>query len=178
MNKTLNNAQRKLVEDNHNLIYSFLNSRHLSLDSVEDWYGTAAIGLCKAALAFDESRGVKFTTLAYICMDNEVRLTLGKNRKNVTAVASVDDEIVADDSGCFLTDVIPDKRDFYYPVYLNDAIEIATRSLNDRDKQIVDLIMNHGLSYSAVAIKFGVSQPTASRVYNKFLNKIREQLNG
>ena len=41
MSQTLNNAQRKLVEDNHNLIYSFLNSRHLSLDAVEDWYGTA-----------------------------------------------------------------------------------------------------------------------------------------
>lgn len=174
MSKVLNDAQRKLVEDNHNLIYSFLNSRHLSLDSVEDWYGTAAIGLCKAALTFDESRGAKFATLAYICMDNEVRQVLRKNRKNVTVVASLDDDIATAEGGCFLADVIPDSRDFYYPIYLNDAIEIASRSLNDRDKQIIDLIINHGLTHSAIAIKFGVAQPTVSRVYGKFLKKIRE----
>lgn len=173
MNKVLNNAQRKLVEDNHNLIYSFLNSRHLSLNAVEDWYGTAAVGLCKAALAFDESRGVKFSVLAYICMDSEVRC-VSKNRKSVSAAVSLDDELATSESGCFLTDIIPDKRDSFYSIYLNDAVNIAYRRLNDRDKQIVDLIVNYGLTHSAIAANFGVARSTVSQVYDKFLKQIRD----
>lgn len=177
MSKVLNDAQRKLVEDNHNLIYSFLNSRHLSLDSVEDWYGTAAIGLCKAALTFDESRGAKFTTLAYICMDNEVRMVLRTRRKNVNAIVSLDDELSTADGGCYLADVIPDNRDFYYPIYLNDAVEIATRKLSDRDKKFIDLIINHGMTNTEIAKQFGVSQPTVSRVYCKFIKSVRDYFN-
>ncbi len=176
MSKVLNDAQRKLVEDNHDLIYSFLNSRHLSLDSVEDWYGTAAIGLCKAALTYDESRGAKFATLAYICMDNEVRMVLRNSCKSAQAIVSLDDDISTTD-GCCLADVIPDNRDFYYPIYLNDAVEIATRKLNDRDKMFIDLIINHGMTNTEIAKQFGVSQPTVSRVYHKFIESIRNYFN-
>lgn len=174
MSKVLNDAQRKLVEDNHNLIYSFLNSRHLSLDSVEDWYGTAAIGLCKAALTFDESRGAKFTTLAYICMDNEVRGIMRTNRKLAQATVSLDDPIEGAD-GCTLADVITDNgRDFMESVYLNDAIAIAYKKLNERDKAMIDMVVNQGMTNIAVAAKFGVAQPTVSRVYTKFIKMIRE----
>lgn len=119
MSQTLNSTQRKLVEDNHNLIYSFLNSRHLSLDAVEDWYGTAAIGLCKAALIYDENQGVKFATFAYICMDNEVRTMLHTHRKNFSVVSSSDDEVTTIDSSCCFEDIIPDNPDFYCSIYLD-----------------------------------------------------------
>lgn len=42
-------AEKKLVEQNHNLIYAFLQKYHLT---IEDYYGLAAIGLCKAAMTF------------------------------------------------------------------------------------------------------------------------------
>lgn len=176
MSQTLNEQQRKLVEDNHNLIYSFLNSHHLSLDAVEDWYGTAAIGLCKAALIYDESRGSKFSTLAYLCMDNEVKMIMRNNRKCVSTVASLDDEVRSSD-GCCLADVVPDNRDFYFSIYLNDAIAIATRKLSERDKQFIDLIVNHGKTNTEIARQFGVSQPTVSRVYCGFIKSIREYFN-
>lgn len=63
----LNDMQKKMVEDNHNLIYSFLAKHNLS---VEEWYDVAAIGLCKAAQSYDGS--AKFNTLAYKVMFNEV----------------------------------------------------------------------------------------------------------
>lgn len=64
----LNNEQRKLVEENHNLIYSFLNNQALSIN---EWYDICAIGLCKAALTFNGT--TKFSTFAYKCMLNSVR---------------------------------------------------------------------------------------------------------
>lgn len=88
MNKKMNDAQRKLAEDNHNLIYSFLSNHNLSLDAVEDWYGTAAIGLCKAALFFDESCETEFSALAYACMESEIR-TIQSHCSSVTATISL-----------------------------------------------------------------------------------------
>lgn len=70
----LNNEQRKLVEDNHNLIYSFLHKQALS---VGGWYDICAIGLCKAALHYKGT--TNFSTFAYICMLNVVRKEMRKN---------------------------------------------------------------------------------------------------
>lgn len=175
MNQALNHTQRKLVEDNHNLIYSFLNSRNLSLNSVEDWYGTAAIGLCKAASVFDENRGSKFTTLAYICMDNEVKQIMRKNRKDVPVTNSINEDISNTD-GCSLSEIIPDPRDCFYSVYLNDAITIATSKMSDRHKSVLKMLVEDGLSQKAISQKLNISQGHISRIYNSFLKNIREYL--
>lgn len=177
MSRTLNDAQRKLVEDNHNLIYSFLNSRHLSLDATEDWYGTAAIGLCKAALNFDESRGAKFATLAYICMDNEVRMVMRNNRKCIVPDCSLEYEYGEGSGVMSLADIIQDSHDCYYTVYLNDAVQIATRNLSDRDKKILSMIINDGKTHREIAKLYNLSQPTVSRIYGRFIKQIRDYFN-
>ena len=46
----MTDEQRKLVEDNHSLIYLVINNMGLS---VEDNYDIAAIGLCNAAIGYD-----------------------------------------------------------------------------------------------------------------------------
>ena len=62
--------QKKLFEDNHNLIYSYAKKKHISS---EKWYDVLAIGLCKAARSFDPDKG-KFSTWAYRFFDNEIRI--------------------------------------------------------------------------------------------------------
>ena len=79
--KQLNQIQQKLVEDNHNLIYSFMNKNKLSTDAVEDWYGTCAIAMCKAAMTYDPNRNVKFNTVAYVYMNNAMKTALEKQFK-------------------------------------------------------------------------------------------------
>lgn len=59
---------QQFVTENHNLIYAFLKANDLD---VEEYYDVAAIGLCKAAQAYDESKGFMFSTFAYQCMRNE-----------------------------------------------------------------------------------------------------------
>ena len=68
---------QELIEQNHNLIWEYLHRNHLS----EDYYGDAAIGLCKAAKYYDSSKGA-FSTLAFKCMSNECR---GAIRNNINA---------------------------------------------------------------------------------------------
>lgn len=171
MSKTLNDAQRKLVEDNHNLIYSFLNSRHLSLDSVEDWYGTAAIGLCNAAMTFDESRGTKFQTYAYKCMKNAVNGVMRNNAKLIVPVFSLDDTAIENGS---LEGIITDNKDPFFDIYVKESIEIATRGMSDRDKQMVDMIIRQGYDQSSVARVFGLSRQRVSEIMKPVLETIRE----
>ena len=73
----LTDEQRKLVEDNHNLIYSFAISRKIS---IEEYYDLLAIGLCKAAYYYNPEKG-KFSTIAYIRMQHElIALRAYKNK--------------------------------------------------------------------------------------------------
>ena len=64
METKLTPEQQRLVEDNHNLIYSFIQLKRLDLD---EWYDVCAIGLCHAAQKWNPARG-KFTTIAYRAM--------------------------------------------------------------------------------------------------------------
>ena len=48
MSLKLNDEQRKLVEQNHNLIYSAMTKCGIRRQDFDDYYGFAAIGLCKA----------------------------------------------------------------------------------------------------------------------------------
>lgn len=57
----LTEAQRRLVADNHNLIYGFAHKRRLSVD---DWYDILAATLCRAAQSYDPARGA-FSTWFY-----------------------------------------------------------------------------------------------------------------
>lgn len=60
--------QRKIAEENHNLIYSFARSRKLD---IEEFYDLLAIGLCKAAYYYNPDKG-RFSTIAYIRMQHEL----------------------------------------------------------------------------------------------------------
>lgn len=78
-NIKLNTEQRKLVEDNHDLIYGFMVKYKLDFNN---WYDVCAIGLCKASVIYDNS--TCFSTLAYRCMYNEVSNTkrIGRSKKH------------------------------------------------------------------------------------------------
>lgn len=63
--------QSMLVEQNHNLIYHYINAHDLTID---EYYDILAIALCKAAEAYDPSKGVCFSTFTYRCFYNACSL--------------------------------------------------------------------------------------------------------
>jgi len=58
----LTDEQKKIVEENHNLIYGVAKKFHLNID---DWYGVLAIELCKSVLHHNPERG-KLSTYYYM----------------------------------------------------------------------------------------------------------------
>lgn len=108
----LNNEQRKLVEENYNLLYGFMTNHNLDYNQ---WYDICAIGLCKAALRYNTS--ANFSTYAYKCMLNEVRNEMQKLKlkKNMgvseTVSLSTEVHLATDKIVCTLDEFIASKRE-------------------------------------------------------------------
>ena len=74
----LNDEERKLIENNYGLIFSFAIKKNLELDEV---YGELATGMCYAAHMFNPDRG-KFSTFAYYCMNSELNKSYKLKNRN------------------------------------------------------------------------------------------------
>ena len=56
--------QRKLVKDNENLVYAVVNKIIHRVHKPSDMIQEGFVGLCQAAMRYDETRGNKFSTYA------------------------------------------------------------------------------------------------------------------
>lgn len=173
----LTNSQKKLVEDNHNLIFAFLHLRGLPLDSTEDWYGVAAIGMCQAAKAYDESRGVKFSTLAFKAMDNEVKRTCRDNSKEVLPSVSLD-ECVLEDPYLTLGNIVPDPKESFSSIDLGQAIDEAYNELTDTQRKIIDLLLYREFTQQQAATEANVSVSRVSKIYRNFVDSVNSHCAG
>ena len=68
MSVQLTDIQKKLIEDNHNLIYRYAALHKID---VNEYYDVLAIGLCKAAIAYNSDKS-QFSTFAYQKMGGEI----------------------------------------------------------------------------------------------------------
>ena len=94
---TLSTEQAKLVENNHNMIYSFMKKYKLS---EEEWYDVVAIGLVKAAISYIPNE-FKFSTYAYKCMYNEMCIEFKNQNKYWKDLLSLDYEYESNEGDDF-----------------------------------------------------------------------------
>ena len=155
----MNPEQKKLVEENHNLIHSFLHRGKLS---EADYYDLAAIGLCKAAEAYNPSKGYKFSTLAYRCMGNligkEFRDSKAKKRQGV--VLSYD-QIVTDDI-TFL-DTMESAKNTENEVVSRITLRKLLSGMSPKQREVLCLL-SQGYTQQEVAKLVNTSQSWVSRV--------------
>ena len=119
----LTDEQRKLVEDNHDLIQWFIRYKCPSAKYIDDVYGMLAIVLCNCALHWDPDRG-KFTTLAVRAFNNQIakywRLArMAPRAIHLEDMLSLDFEYGTGDDVYTAKDFIPDAHN---PGY--DAVEL------------------------------------------------------
>ncbi len=172
--KQLNQTQQKLVEDNHNLIYSFMNKNHLSENAIEDWYGACAVALCKAALAYNPDKNLKFSTLAYVCMNNEMKKVLEKMSEEEQCL-SLDYNI---SENIKLLDCIRSNKDELGEIEIYEVLNRHYGKLSDRNKQIIDDCIHKNSNLGDIGKTYGIAKSTVSVIYNKFLNNIYSDLYG
>lgn len=157
----MTDEQRKLVEENHNLIYGFLNKEELEDD---DYYDIVAIGLCKAAMNYNEKKG-KFSTFAYKCMNTEVKIyykylnkkTLIPNNLVYSYDVSATDDVKETVINSLLKD---DKNNINYSIE-SVTFEEFLITLKDKEKIVVEYL-KEGLTQQEIAKKVNRSQQAIS----------------
>ena len=172
--KQLNQTQQKLVEDNHNLIFSFMNKNKLSFNDVEDWYGTCAIAMCKAAMTYDPDRNVKFGTVAYVYMNNAMKNTLAKYSKEEMCL-SLDYYMTEDIQ---LEDCITNNSDEIGEFEFYTIFDKHYSQLTNRKKQIIDTCINDDGSFEDIAKLLGITKQRVGQVHKNFLDNLYSDLYG
>lgn len=158
--QALSKSQQKLVSENHNLIYSFANQRGINLT---EYYDVLAIGLCKAAIIYDENK-YKFSTLAYTAMNNEYRQELRKLTASKTIpqdkIVPIDAKVKSDKGDVFtsVVNTIPDDSVCVEDTALNNVMHYSLdHRLRNDERQILSMLMD-GMSQSEIAQKMNISR--------------------
>lgn len=170
----LTSAQQKLVEDNHNLIYSFLNSQHLPHI---DYYDIAAIGLCKAAIHYDQSRSKQtaFSTYAYRVMYNEIKQQWCREQKSVKASCSLNEPISGAEGETALEAILADPRDYTLDAINLESIVTILKGYDNRYPTILYMTYQ-GHTQKEIGLRFGLKQTSISRLIKKMKEVIRNSL--
>lgn len=79
MKQYLNNEQKDLVKNNIRLADKIAQRRNNVVYN-EDTRSYARVGLCKAALAYDKTKGIRFSTYAYRVIDRTITEELNRMR--------------------------------------------------------------------------------------------------
>lgn len=174
----LDAVQQTLVEQNHNLIYSFAKRRNLDL---EEYYDLLAIALCEAAEAYQKGEN-EFSTFAYACMKNKVN---DYWRSSQTQKSIPNDKIVSydvsedkDDESSSYTylNVMSDENrtceDTIFGIQYRDMLE----RMNSMERTIVQYLMND-MKLKDIAIKLGVDVHKVSRTREKLKKQYRKMWN-
>lgn len=163
--ENITEKQKKLVEDNHNLIFSFLKKYDLSND---DYYDLAAIGLCNAAINYQDDIS-KFSTYAWKCMNTSVSNATKKYKKTIPEELLVyyqAEKFTQTNEGYSLLDFIPSSDNVESYVTSKMMCEKYKSMLDDRERKVLDLLVS-GYKQDEVGKTVGCSQPHVTRIKKK-----------
>lgn len=164
----MTDEQSRLIEENHNLIYSFLNKYHLD---IEEYYDLAAIGLCKAAMSFEHGKA-SFSTYAYKCMFtsvfSEIRARCAGNRIPEEQILYYQKETDSNGDSLSFIDYIASKENIEEDVLSDIMIDDYIRNLKDREKQVF-ILFTQGHNQCEIGNILGISQSFVSRIKKKIV---------
>lgn len=205
--KKLNSYQQTLVVDNIGLAYSramimknTYSNYKITLD-MDDFKSYALEGLCNAALKYDLSRNVKFSTFAVSYIDNYIKSNVYAENPTIKVPAySLDEEkrkkyrfdalnnsmIISNISGCSDSegDVLTLDQLYYCgeqeinfqniedTMYIESIKEILTPD----EREFLSLLLDGGHSLIDISNKLDVHLNTVSRRKKKLARKIKDYM--
>ena len=169
----MTDAQEKLIVDNYQLVHGFVHKYGQSFGhEYDESVQIASLGLCYAALKYDETKS-KFSTYAYKCMMREFlkldRFNKAKRRDFSTiSIQTPIQNVEGEESGC-LEDIISYDELGFQEIELKDQIEYLLSKFSGKQIEIVKYFIENGkCNQKTVAKLFGVSQSYISRVLSRF----------
>lgn len=178
-------AKNMLIERNMRLVAHVVKKYQYAGEDLEDLISIGTIGLIKAVMTFDFSKGSRLATYAARCIDNELLMML-RTKKKTNRDVSLYEPIGTDKEGneISLMDVIEGPgEDVVDKLALADNIGrlygLVSEVLSEREREII--IMRYGLGSSEeitqreVGKKLGISRSYVSRLEKKALGKLRAE---
>lgn len=164
-------AKAALIEHNLRLVAHIIKKYYAGSNDQDDLISIGTIGLIKAVNTFDVSKGIRLSSYAARCIENEVLMYFRASKKNAQDI-SINEPIDTDKDGNALTlidvmateDNILDNLDF--KIKSEQLRRYVGEVLSPRERTIIELRygLNGGkaLTQREVAQKLGISRSYVS----------------
>ena len=177
-------ARQALIEHNLRLVAHIVKKYYAGQNDQEDLISIGTIGLIKAVDSFDPKKGIKLSSYASRCIENEILMFFRSGKKSAQDV-SLNEPIDTDKDGNALTildtmaveDTIADDLDTR--MKSEKLYGFLQRALTPRERTIV--VLRYGLfgcrpqPQREVAQRLGISRSYVSRIEKKALEKLRRE---
>ena len=178
-------ARKKLIEHNLRLV-AHIVKKYSNAGDADDLISAGTIGLIKGIDSYKSEKGSQLSTYCARCIENEILMLMRMTKKH-NQVYSLEDTLGEDKDGNEITleDTVGTDNDELAIQTENKVIaepidEILKEKLSNREYQI--LCMRYGLNNTPaltqreVAKKLGISRSYISRLENKALETVKEDI--
>ncbi len=177
-------ARIKLIEHNLRLVAHIAKKYYSNTNDQDDLVSIGTIGLIKAINTFDKSKGIRLSSYASKCIENEVLMFFRNSKKNSQDV-SINEPIDTDKDGNTLTlmdvmstaDNIADSIDL--KIKSEKVKEYISQVLTPREQTIIELRYGlngkRPLTQREIASKLKISRSYVSRIEKKALNSLKNK---
>lgn len=177
-------ARRMLIEHNLRLVAHVIKKYYASANDQDDLISIGTIGLIKAIDSFNPDKGIRLSSYASKCVENEVLMFFRGQKKSAQDV-SINEPIDTDKDGNALTlmDTMCNDEDIIESLDVKMKCDslygYIEKNLNPREKKII--ILRYGLfghkplTQREVAKKMDISRSYVSRIEKKALEDLKTQ---
>lgn len=179
-------ARDKLIEHNLRLVAHIVKKYYTSNVDQDDLVSIGTIGLIKAVDSFNCDKGIKLSSYAARCIENEILMFFRNSKKSAQDI-SINEPIDTDKDGNALTlidvlateDTMVDNIDTKIKAEkIKKYIELY---LNDREKKIIKLRYGINgkipLTQREVALNMNISRSYVSRIEKKAIDTLKSKIN-
>lgn len=179
-------ARDKLIEHNLRLVAHIVKKYYTSNVDQDDLVSIGTIGLIKAVDSFNCDKGIKLSSYAARCIENEILMFFRNSKKSAQDI-SINEPIDTDKDGNALTlidvlateDTMIDNIDTKIKAEkIKKYIELY---LNDREKKIIKLRYGINgkipLTQREVALNMNISRSYVSRIEKKAIDTLKSKIN-
>lgn len=166
----MTDRDQKIV-DNIKLVYHVLKTRYPTYLHDDDMFQIGCVGLIRAIDTYDETKGIRFSSYAVACIQNQIRIELRAQNNRPQNVTSIYEVVYQDGSNpVTIEDLLPGGNQI-------DILESGDfiDSLTDRQKDIIRyMIMGYQQNEIAAIYKVSPSAIRASiiRIQEKY-NRVK-----
>ena len=177
--------EEKVLRDYEKLIYKLANKSYLRYNrkyALEDILQEAKVSAIRAYRNYDPSKNTKLITHLH----NYINFYLSHYFRADTGLIKIPNKVLRDENkqkpelvhNDFLYD---NGSDHEHPFLDNSQIDLKMQleelleTLNDKEKEILNLIYIQGYTYDEVPIMYNVSRQAINNTANKSIKKLREK---